>query len=106
LPSQEHFAQSASFCEPNSFYRPNAILTLLSLRKFSSNDQSVVYKVSDGVFVLQILDNYKCIQGWPLPMGQPGQSKHSAQPTPRVHKNLQKNNVKLCNIVTATSLLN
>jgi hypothetical protein len=46
-------------------------------------------------------------QGQPLPMGQPGQSEQLAPPR-RIHKNLQKKkkNTKLCNIVTATSLLN
>jgi len=55
-PQEEHFAQSAPFCVSHSFYRPNAIMTLLYLRKFSSKDQTVVHEVSDGVFVHQLLE--------------------------------------------------
>jgi hypothetical protein len=47
------------------------------------------------------------MHGPPLPMGQPGQSEQLTPPS--IHKNLQKKKkkkAKLCNIVTATSLLN
>jgi hypothetical protein len=59
-------------------------------------------------FVWQVFSSHvvgqALMQGWSLPMGQPGQSKQLAPP---VHKNLQrKKKPKLCNIVTATSLLN
>jgi hypothetical protein len=43
-------------------------------------------------------------QGRPLPMGQPGQSEHSAPPHTLKFATTTKN-AKLCNIVIATSLL-